>query len=296
MNERWRSTSGMATLGRSVLILLFAANSLAAGSPALAAKPTAGAGGTETNDPGILRLTPEQRAALPAKLAMLDNVTLGARRASGHITATTIGDPPSVATLPTYARHQRRWFYCGPATVQVVSNESWQIYSSDPSGQNTATNKYTQTFISATWTKTDVNLQTNLGDLITGLNGATRRPSNWAYVQLHNPSWDTFHNAIISDVWVYGMALAANVNPRKANSNAYLASWANVTPGDYGHYIPLRGYAGFSSSSAVVYYNDSSGGRDEVTGTPILGATGAFSNFSTTVYQTMMNRYGNLVW
>src|SRR6185369_110573 len=158
------------------------------------------------------------------------------------------------------------------------------------------TNKYTQTFISTTWTKTDVNLQTNLGDLIAGLNGATRRPSNWAYVQLHNPSWSTFHNAIISDVWAYGMALAANVNPRKLNSQQYLASWANVSPGDYGHYIPLRGYAGFSSSNALVFYNDSSGGRDEVTGIGILGATGAFADASTTVYQTMMNRHGNLVW
>jgi hypothetical protein len=285
----------MATLSKGVLIVLIAANSLAGGSPVLAAQPT-GAGGTETNDPGILRLTPEQRAALPGKLASLDSVTRGVRRAGGQMTAATIGDPPSAATLPTYARHQRRWFYCGPATVQVVSNESWQVYSSDTSGQNTATNKYTQTFISATWTRTDINLQTNLADLITGLNGATRRPSNWAYVQLHNPSWDTFHNAIISDVWAYGMALAAHVNPRKANSTAYLASWSNVAAGDYGHYIPLRGYSGFSSSSALVFYNDSSGGRDEVSGVGILGATGAFSDRSTTVYQTMMNRSGNLVW
>ena len=296
MDERWRSASRMPGLRRSLLVLILAANAVTTGSPVLGAKPTAGAGGTETNDPGILRLTPEQRAALPAKLATLENVALGARRASGLITATTIGDPPASATLATYARHQRRWFYCGPATVQVISNESWQIYSSDTSGQNTATNKYTQTFISATWTKTDINLQTNLGDLIAGMNGATRRPSNWAYVQLHNPSWSTFHNAIISDVWAYGMALAAHVNPRKSNSQQYLASWANVSPGDYGHYIPLRGYAGFSSSSALVFYNDSSGGRDEVTGVGILGATGAFSDASTTVYQTMMNRYGNLVW
>lgn len=296
MNERRRSSSGMSALGRSVLILIFAANALAGGSPVLAAKPTAGAGGTETNDPGILRLTPEQRAALPAKLATLDNVIAGTRRSSGQISATAFGDPPSIATLPTYARHQRRWFYCGPATVQVVSNESWQIYSTDQAGQNTSTNKYTQTYISATWTKTDANLQTNLGDLISGLNNATRRPSNWVYMQLHNPSWATFHNAIISDIWAYGMALAAHVNPRKANSQQYLTSWANVSPGNYGHYIPLRGYAGFSSSTAVVFYNDSSGGRDEVTGTVILGATGAFSDASTTVYQTMMNRYGNLVW
>lgn len=296
MNERWRSASRMTTLRKGVLILLFATNALAAGSPVLAAKPIAEAGGNETNDPGILRLTPEQRAALPAKLAMLENVTLGAHRASGQITAITIGDPPASATLATYARHQRRWFYCGPATVQVISNESWQIYSANTSGQDTSTNKYTQTFISATWTKTDVNRQTNLGDLINGLNGATRRPSNWAYVQLHNPSWDTFHNAIISDVWAYGMGLAAHVNPRKAGSQQYLKSWENVTPGDYGHYIPLRGYSGFSSSNAIVYYNDSSGGRDEVTGTVILGATGAFADPSTTVYQTMMNRYGNLVW
>ena len=296
MNERFRSPSGMTALGRSVLIVLFAANSLAAVSPVIAAKPEAGAGGTETNNPGIVRLTPEQRAALPAKLATLDNVAAITRRAGGPFTAAGFGDPPSSATLATYARHQRRWFYCGPATVQVISNESWQIYSANTSGQDASTNKYTQSYISATWTKTDANLQTNLADLITGLNKATRRPTNWAYVQLHNPSWDTFHNAIISDVWAYGMGLAAHVNPRKTASPQYLISWANVAAGDYGHYIPLRGYSGFSSATALVYYNDSSGGRDEVSGIPILGATGAFSDRSTTVYQTMMNRYGNLVW
>ena len=285
-----------AAIPGSVFVLVALTGWLAAGIPAAAKSPQSAAGGGELANPGVLELTPEQQAALPGKLAALQHVMGVTTLAPGVVSATSTDNPPATATLPLYARHQRRWFYCGPATVQVISNASWGYYSSSTDGQSSATNKYTQSTISANWTKTDSNLQTNLGDLITGLNSASRRPSGFVYVQMSKPSWDTFHNAIITDVWHYGMGLAAHVNPNKTGSTYHLYSWKNVAPGDYGHYIPLRGYSGFTQSTALAYYDDSSGGRDEVTGQVILGATGAFSDPSYTVYMTMMNRYGNLVW
>jgi len=128
------------------------------------------------------------------------------------------------------------------------------------------------------------------------MNAASVKPSGFAYVPWTGPTWVQFHNAIIDDTWTWRMPLAAGVNPRLAGSAYYLYSWRNVGGGDYGHYIALRGYSGNFQSSAYAYYNDSSGGKDELTGETILGSTGAFSDLSYTVYKTMMNRYGNLVW
>lgn len=265
-------------------------------SPAAAAGPGSSTG-TAMTDPGVLPLTPEQRAALPGKLAVLASI-MAATANAGTLSAQSGDDPPSSASLSTYARHQHRWYYCGPATVQVVANEAWSYYNANTSGESTSTNKYTQSYISTQWTHTDSGKQTSLSNLISGMNGATttRRPTGFAYAQDHAPTWTEFHNETISDVWLYSMAPAAHVNPRKTNSIYYLKSWAGVGPGDYGHYIPLRGYTGFTQGTALIRYNDSSGGQDEVTHEIILGATGAFDDLSYTVYMTMMNRYGDFVW
>jgi hypothetical protein len=177
-----------------------------------------------------------------------------------------------------------------------VSNITWDYYYSSTSGQSSTTNKYRQSYISSTWTRTDINGYTALGDLIVGMNRASILPWTDFYAQWHNPAWVNFHDAIMMDTYNWGVALAAGVNPKKPGSFYYLYSWRTAPAGDYGHYIPLRGYSGTSQSTAYVYYNDSSGGVDEVTGQGILGSTGAFSDKSYTVYQTMMNRFGNLVW
>lgn len=116
-------------------------------------------------------------------------------------------------------------------------------------------------------------------------------------MQWNSPTWSQFQNAIATDTSTWFMPLAANVSPRKTGSPYYLVSWAAAPAGTYGHYIPLRGYNGFTQSTALAYYNDSSGGKDEVDPSiTVLGSTGAFQDKSYTVYKTMMNRSGNLVW
>lgn len=86
------------------------------------------------------------------------------------------------------------------------------------------------------------------------------------------------------------MPLVARVDPKHVGSIYYLTSWASAPAGDYGHYVTLRGYSGSSQSSALAYYNDSSGGQDEHNSSiGILGGTGAYSNKSYTVFQTMVN-------
>ncbi len=200
--------------------------------------------------------------------------------------------PPSSYSLATHARHQHRWFYCGAAVVQVVSNYTRGYTSTSTCGGDGCpggTNRYDQHTISNSWTKTDLHGETWLGDLVAGLNGASIKPAGYIYAHWTNPSWSEFHNAIKVDTYTWRMPLAARVDPKHTGSNYYLASWASAPAGDYGHYVTLRGYSGSSQSTAYAYYNDSSGGVDEHTGVAVLGATGAFSNKSNTVYQTMVN-------
>lgn len=177
--------------------------------------------------------------------------------------------------------------------MQVVSNYTRGYTSSSTCGGDgcpAGTNAFNQHTISSTWTKTDLHGQTYVSDLVAGLNGASIEPAGFIYVWWTNMSWSQFHNAIKTDTWTWGMPLAARVDPRHTGSNYYLTSWAGEPPGDYGHYITLRGYSGSSQSTALAYYNDSSGGHDEHdTSIGVAGSTGAFSNLSNTVFQTMVN-------
>jgi hypothetical protein len=187
--------------------------------------------------------------------------------------------------------------------VQVISNYTRGFTSTSTCGGDgcpSGTNAYNQHTISTNWTKTDQNGQTNVGDLVSGLNHASVMPDGFVYVSETNMTWTYFHGIIKVDTWTWGMPLAARVDPRHTGSSYYLYSWRNEPAGDYGHYITLRGYSGSSQSSALAYYNDSSGGVDEHnTSIGIRGGTGAFSDLSNTVFQTMRNRYPSsyyLVW
>ena len=204
---------------------------------------------------------------------------------------------PASYTLSTHARHQYRSYYCGPATVQIVSNYTWDYRYTSVDGEASSTNKYQQTEINANWTHATSSDGTSLANFVDGMNSASVLPFGSFYMQWQKPSWSEFQNAIATDTSTWFMPLAAGVNPKKTGSSYYLYSWRTVPAAtDRGHYITLRGYSGFVQASAIAYYNDSSGGKDEVTGVVIYGSTGAFQDLSYTVYKTMMNRYGNLVW
>lgn len=262
-------------------------------SIAYAGDPRAGGGDSPSDKDLVLPLTPAMQATLDKK--MLSFQALVASISSANVTGDTAASIPQSLVLATYARHQHRWFYCGPATVQVVSNYTWDYYYSSTSAESSTTNKYKESYISSTWTKTDTNGYTALADLITGMNAASVLPFGGFYIQVHNPIWSDFQYYIATDTSTWDMPLAVNVNPRKTGSLYFLYSWRAAPAGDYGHYIPLRGYSGFTQSSALAYYDDSSGGVDDF-GVGMLGGTGAFQDLSYWVYKTMMNRYGNLVW
>jgi hypothetical protein len=241
----------------------------------------------------VLPLTPAQAQMRNKKLQMMSQLSVAAPGTAAAATATSA---PTKLVLDARARHQYRMYYCGPATIQVLSNLSWGVFNSSIEGQTTSNNKYTQTHISASWAHTTSDSGTTLANLIDGMNGASNLPAGF-YSQWHAPEWINFHDAIIIDTYNFGVGMAIGVNPRKLNSIYYLTSWKNNTPKiDIGHYIPLRGYSGSDQSSALAYYDDSSGGQDEVDGTWIAGSTGAFSDLSYTVYMTMMNRNGNMAW
>jgi hypothetical protein len=191
----------------------------------------------------------------------------------------SIDASPCYGFVSTYARDQDKWFYCGPATVQVVSNKQWGIYSS-----NDNTNKYTQQKISDTWTLTDANGLTSPYREEVGLNGSTsgRRPSGFAYLRYQVTSGSDWHNKIVTDVTDWGMALTASVAPHDPGASYFLSSWPIPTTSGAAHWIVIRGWYGLwdGSMSPYVYYNDSS--RDEG------GSTGAFSDPSFRVYQTLI--------
>jgi len=211
------------------------------------------------------------------------------------------GDPPPGTpferVLDIRPRHQWRYYFCGPATVQVLSNYKWGYYVSNQEGGQTATaNKYKQKFINSEWVEaTPTGGVTNINNLIVGLNQSSGTPGFYSLWQ--GPSWNNFHNADVVDVHDSDVGGVAGVSPRKSGSVYFLSSWRNVTPGNYGHFIALTGYTNPDNlSSSRVWYHDSSGGHDQEDGKVILGSTGIFNDPSFTVYKTMMNRYGNLIW
>jgi hypothetical protein len=259
-----------------------------------------GGPGGESADAALAPMTQAQVQVRDMKLRMLPSLTVAK---PGDMVPNILppgdggGNYPDSVVLNAKARHQYRMWYCGPATIQVLSNLTWGFASTSTAGQATTTNKYTQTYISTTWAHASSSSGTTFDNLINGLNGASQLPYSGFYSQQQNPSWSEFHSAIMVDTYGFGVGLAAGVNPRKTGSIYYLTSWKNNTPkADIGHYIPIRGYLGNEQGSAKAYYTDSSGGADEVDGTLIAGSTGNFSDLSYTVYKTMMNRYGNLAW
>lgn len=146
------------------------------------------------------------------------------------------------------------------------------------------TNKYGQVTISQNWTRTDVNGQTYLGDLITGMNGSTanssRRPSNFTYYALLPSSFTHWHNTIVSGIYDWRMPLATLVIPYGSGRQYRLTSWPVVS--DTGHYIAIGGYNGLAGTPGrTVRYSDTAG-------TYASSTAANYSQDSYPVYQTMV--------
>ncbi|HEX2221775.1 MAG TPA: hypothetical protein VHK06_04555 [Candidatus Limnocylindria bacterium] len=261
-------------------------------------------GGNPPSNTKILPLSREQKESRRVKEEIIARV--GQRTATGGTTTNSCPTPTSVSTSVTSStepavttnacytpskwvlgninpRQQEKWYWCGPAVGQVMSNYTW--------GMGASANKYSQSQI-ASWMRTEINGQTFLGDFIYGVNRATRRPSNFVYMQKHAPSFSNWHNTIIAGVYSWRLPLAAGVNPHAIGSSVWIISWPQEK--NAAHYIELHGYEGYASTangSRWVYYSDTAG--------PYAAAgmrAGNFKDISYDVYRTMMMNTGDMVY
>lgn len=248
-------------------------------------------GGDTRLNIGIVPLSPEQVASIALKTQQeqaIAGLTGASRLSAGCPTGVGMrgaagpklvcpGTPPYSLVLATSPRQQLKSYYCGPATVQVVSNFSWGL---------SGTNRWSQGGISDSYTHTDAHGETWLPDMINGMNGTSRLPSGFVFAQKHNPTFSDWHNTIITDVFNWQMALAAGVKPFISMSK-HLHSWPNSVFAK--HYIALNGYSAYAwMANPLAYYDDSSGGYG--------GTTGAFSDPSPLVFDTMNANSGNMIW
>jgi hypothetical protein len=298
---------------RLVVALAMAGLTAQLSVPLVSAKGPAGqppvGGGEPQGDDTVLPLTAAQKASRDQKEAVIAAIadgtgggggvtTMACPVPTGAGTASTTGPAvsselvvaqavacptPTVYTLSASPRQQTKSYFCGPAVVQVVSNSTWGFSS---------TNKYSQQAISDTWTRTDVNTQTFLVDFIRGMNGASRLPSGFAYMQKHSPTFSDWHTTIVGGIYNWRMPLAASVRPHEPGAFYYIVSWPNAKSA--AHYIGLFGYRGFASTTNLdrkVYYTDTAG-----TYAASGVKAGNFWDISYDVYQTMMMNNKNMVY
>lgn len=284
------------------MVLAVLAAQLAVSAVAAKGPPNQGpaGGGEPQGDSRILPLNAAQQTSRNRKeqiIAAMPGATTGGQATplacptsayatsgrEGESTAQASCGPPYQFTLAAHPRQQEKWYYCGPAVVQVVSNFTWG---------RTTTNKYSQTYISTTWTKTDATLQTYLADFIKGMNGASVLPAGFAYMQKHNPTFTDWHNTIIAGIYTWRMPLATSVRPHDPGATYWIISWPVAKSA--AHYIGLFGYRGYAytaNSDRKVYYTDTAGQF----AAPGVKA-GNFWDISFDVYQTMMANNGNMVY
>ena len=248
----------------------------------------------------------EERASaakLLAALAYVDRLKTGGddRVSLACVTPTAIGPRVGAPTanacaipagyLPVAARDQVKWFYCGPATGQVIANYAWAVAGDG--------NKYTQAKL-AEWMLTDVNGATNAPELRTGLErgtaGSPRRPVGWSWVVTdlrdmngNRTSADELQAMVQANVSDAKMPLAIPVKPHDPDSNYHLASWPDPVEST-GHWIAAYGWYSYWTGTdfARIYYTDSS--EDEG------GSTGKYWNSTRSMNALIAEHTKRVVW
>jgi hypothetical protein len=247
-------------------------------SPALAAGPATPPGGWAAGsiavDGRVYPTTVEQQAAIASKEARVHQV-MTALTSGGAVSPMT---PGPVGSVSTYYRNQVKNIYCGPAAIQVVSNYAWGIYSSSQS-----TNKYTQQYISDTWTHTDLNQSTGPSTVAYGLDGAmgTHHPSGFTYAAYQVTSGADWHGRLVTDIATYAMPMTPGVAPHDPGVLDYLPSWP--TAHTAGHWVTAYGYymaVWDGTRNPGVSYDDGSAAYG--------GGSGSYSTSSYVIYQTIM--------
>jgi hypothetical protein len=206
--------------------------------------------------------------------------------------ATPAQAPPLARTLGTKARQQNNYYYCGPASGQVVINWSRGITSGTTNGEDPTTNWRRQSKI-AEWMGTTKS-GTGGANLAAGLNNpnAVLKPtSDWVYVYAENGTVRDLYGKIITDVATFGMPLVLATAPHISGAGVYyLESWPTVYAEAH-HWIVLRGYDGIwgNGTPIIIKYQDSSGGFG--------GTTGSFDDSLSVIWQvSAWNQGGHVVW
>lgn len=282
---RWVTGIGtMALLAATVLISPVGAGVAWAADP----PPVPQQAALAVQGPDFVPLTPEQLQMVGMKeVAAARLAATSAISPNACPVGPVSGGTPATTTCPygylgTYTRQQSKSYYCGPAAVQVVANYAWGIFNSSTGGTTTANNKYTQQYISTTWTNTDNDLQTYVWRVRYGLNGAAagHMPPNFVYKEEQPTGGADWHAKLRTDVTTYAMPMVAGVAPHDPDALYYLTSWAQ-TKVYTGHYIVLNGWYAYwdGTRNPTVNYNDGSAGYG--------GGTGAYSDRAFDVYYTI---------
>jgi hypothetical protein len=189
------------------------------------------------------------------------------------------GFPSSYGTA-IMPRQQKKWWWCGPASAQVIINRTRGYLVSGADGDNTTANYKTQTTI-ARWLGIEFSGSTDAYGLRNVLNAYANLSATGTYLPFSVVSTDNgalFHSRvkISSYSWNRGMGVPVKMT----YSSHHLPSWSDESwwtkyKNQYGashpvlHWVVTRGYSGVTydgTDNPKAYYVDSAGGYGGGTG------------------------------
>jgi hypothetical protein len=210
----------------------------------------------EAMHPGVARSRFQTIASCPFSVSPSSASSLGDAGTNSLPVKPALGCNGQWGYVPTYPKVQDDPNWCGPASIQVVSNYVWRM----PRG----TDKYPQWQI-AGWAGTTT-AGTNGSSETRALNIATAGspylPANWVYLSAKSSEvadGSYWHALLRIDIASYSMPQVVSVAPKDPGFGYYLTSWTNAKAQYAGHYIVLNAFDGAwnNTRGPMVYYDDS---------------------------------------
>ncbi len=230
-------------------------------------------------DPSEVALTPAEQQARAEKLAFAEKErrhpgsAVGVSSAACPAAAQTLAAGTSSSGVSPASgcngywgwvsitpRRQEVSYWCGVATVQVVSNYVWRMAPSS--------NRWTQSQITG-WTQTTT-AGTSASRESYGLNqanaGSPYLPASWTYMAMTSSQiaqgGATWHSLLRTDINQYSMPQVVSVAPKDPGFPYFLTTWRNAAAQYAGHYIVLNGWTGVwnNTRTPTVNYADSAVG------------------------------------